>query len=83
MEYLYLGPLLIVVYMVAADRNLVEYLYLKLLDEPMLSMRTTVVKYQLLLSLRYDRFLMRRGIVPQRFHDMANQIRSTTPADPK
>lgn len=83
MEYLYLGPLLIVIYMVAVDRNLGEYLYLKLLDEPVLLVRTTVIKYRLLLSLRYDRFLMKRGIVPRRFYDMAKQIRDTTPADPK
>lgn len=83
MEYLYLGPLLIVIYMVAVDRNLGEYLYLKLLDEPVLLARTTVIKYRLLLSLRYDRFLMKRGIVPRRFYDMAKQIRDTTPADPK
>lgn len=83
MEYLYLGPLLIVIYMVAVDRNLGEYLYLKLLDEPVLLVRTTVIRYRLLLSLRYDRFLMKRGIVPRRFYDMAKQIRDTTPADPK
>jgi hypothetical protein len=83
MEYLYLGPLLIVIYMVAVDRNLGEYLYLKLLDEPVLLVRTTVIKYRLLLSLRYDRFLMKRGIMPQRFYDMAEQIRDSTPADPK
>lgn len=83
MNYLYLGPLLIVMYMVAVDRNLSEYLYLKLLTEPLLEVRTAVMRYRLLLSLRYDRFLMRRGIVPRRFHDMASQIRSTMPADPE
>jgi hypothetical protein len=83
MEYLYLGPLIIVIYMVAVDRNLLEYLYLKIFDEPLLLIRTVVMKYRLLLSLRYDRFLMRRGIVPQRFHDMANQIRSTISSDPE
>ena len=83
MKYLYLGPLIIMIYMVAADRNLSEYLYLKLLDEPVLMVRTAMLKYRLLLSLRYDRFLMKRGIVPRRFYDMANQISSTTPADPK
>ena len=83
MEYLYLGPLLVVIYMVASDRNLSEYLCLKLLDEPLLGVRMAVMRYRLLLSLRYDRFLMRWGIVPRRFYDMANQIRSTTPADPE
>ena len=83
MKYLYLGPLIIIIYMVAADRNLSEYLYLKLLDEPVLMVITAMMKYRLLLSLRYDRFLMKWGIVPRRFYDMANQISSTTPADPK
>lgn len=64
MEYLYPGPLLIVIYMVSVDRNLGEYLYLKLLTEPVLLVWTTVIKYRLLLSLRYDRLLMKRGIVP-------------------
>jgi hypothetical protein len=83
MEYLYLGPLVIVIYMVAVDRNLLEYLFLKILDEPLLMIRTNIMKYRLLLSLRYDRFLLKRGIVPQRFHDMANQIRSTISSDPE
>jgi hypothetical protein len=52
MKYLYLGPLIIIIYMVAADRNLSEYLYLKLLDEPVLMVRTAMMKYRLLLSLR-------------------------------
>jgi hypothetical protein len=79
MDYLYLAPLFIIFYMVAVDRNLGEYLYLKLWDEPALWLRTAVLKYRLLLSLRYDRFLMGRGIVPRRFYDMAKELRD--PAD--
>lgn len=75
MEYLYLGPLFIIFYMVAVDRNLGEYLYLKLWDEPALAIRTAMLKYRLLLSLRYDQFLLKRGIVPRRFYKMAEQLR--------
>lgn len=78
MEHLYLAPLFIIFYVVAVDRNIGEYLYLKLWDEPVLWVRTSVLKYRLLLSLRYDRFLMGRGIVPRRFHNMAKEIRDQT-----
>ena len=82
MDYLYLAPLFIIFYMVAVDRNLGEYLYLKLWDEPALWVRTAVLKYRLLLSLRYDRFLMGRGIVPRRFFKMAEKLR-VEESDPK
>lgn len=75
MEYLYLAPLFIILYMVAVDRNLGEYLYLKLWDEPLLAIQTTMLKYRLLLSLRYDRFLLKRNIVPNRFYQMAKELR--------
>lgn len=75
MDYLYLAPLCVIFYMVAMDRNLGEYLYLKLRDEPAIWVRSAVLKYRLLLSLRYDRFLMGRGIVPRRFYKMAEELR--------
>jgi hypothetical protein len=83
MEYIYLAPLFIILYMVAVDKNLAEYLYLKLLNEPVIALQTAVLKYRLLFSLRYDRFLMGRGIVPRRFYQMAEQIRNESGADPK
>lgn len=76
MNYLYLVPLLIIFYMVAVDRNLGEYLYLKLWDEPVLRVRTAVLKYRLLLPIRYERFLMGRRVIPSRFYKMAKETRS-------
>ena len=83
MDYLYLGPLFIILYMVSSDKNLGEYLYLKLFDQPALMFRTALLKYKLLLSLRYDRFLLKRGIVPRRFYDMAGQVREDAGANSK
>ena len=74
MKYLYLAPMLIILYMIAMDKNLGEYLHLKLFDSTALWIRTTVLKYRLLFSLRYDRFLLKRGIVPKRFYKMVEEI---------
>lgn len=76
MDYLYLAPLGIVLYMVAVDPNLADYLYLRLFAEPVLWIRTTTFRYRLLLSLRYDTFLLKRGVVPRKFYDMANDLRN-------
>lgn len=78
MEYIYFTPVFILFYMIAVDRNLGEYLYLKLWSEPLLGVRTSVLKYRLLLSIRYEGFLLKRGIVPRRFHKMARDFRNET-----
>lgn len=75
MSYLPLIPVFAVIYLVTADRNVADYLYLRLLAEPLIWLRTTLFKYRLLAQLRYDRFLLKRGVVPRRFMDMAREIR--------
>lgn len=78
LEYFYLAPLLLIAYAIAVDTNLSEYLYLKLFRESLLFIQTSLLKYKLLLQLRYDTFLIKRGIVPRRFHKMAKEISDTT-----
>ena len=83
MTYLPLVPLFIIVYVVTVDKNVLDYLYLRLFSEPVLWVRTNILKAQLLIRLKYDRFLLRRGYVPSRFMDMAREISPDSPdSDP-
>ena len=71
------------VYIVTVDRNVLDFLYLKLVAEPILAFRTNLLKYQLLARLRYDRFLLNRNRIPRRFMDMAKEISPDSPdSDP-
>ena len=71
LEYLYLAPLFIVGYMVAVDKNLADYLYLKLFRETVVNFQSAMLRYKLLAQLSYDRFILKRGVVPKKFFDMA------------
>jgi hypothetical protein len=82
LEYLYIVPLFIVAYMVAVDKNLADYLYIRVFKETVLYVQSTILKYKLLLQLRYDAFLIKRGIVSRKFYKMAKELRDQ-PVDPK
>jgi hypothetical protein len=75
LEYLYLVPLFIVAYMIAVDKNLADYLYIRVFKETVLCVQSTILRYRLLLQLRYDTFIIKRGIVPRKFYKMAKEIR--------
>lgn len=79
MTYLPLVPLLIILYIVTVDRNVLDYLHLKLVLEPTLWVRTSALRLQLLARLKYDRHLLRRGHLPARFMDMAREISPDSP----
>ena len=82
LEYLYLVPLFIIAYMVAIDTNLAEYIYIRVFKETLIYIQSTALRYKLLAQLRYDTFLIKRGIVPRKFYKMAEEIRHQ-PVDPK
>jgi len=75
LEYLYLVPLFIVAYMVAVDKNLADYLYIRVFKETVVNVQSTILKYKLLIRLKYDTFLIKRGIVSRKFYKMAEEIR--------
>jgi hypothetical protein len=75
MDYLYLLPLLILLYMVSVDPNVSEYLYLKLVKSPWIFVQMFLMKQRLLIRLRYDTFMMKRGHVPGKFYKMSKSIR--------
>jgi len=75
MDYLYLFPLLILLYMISVDPNVPEYLHLKLVKGPWVYFQLFLIKQRLLLRLRYDTFMMKRGHVPSKFSKMSKSIR--------
>lgn len=75
MDYLYLLPLLILLYMVSVDSNVSEYLYLKLVKSPWIFVQMFLMKQRLFIRLRYDTFMMKRGHVPGKFYKMSKSIR--------
>lgn len=77
MNYLPLLPLFVVVYVVTVDRNVSDYLYLKLFKVTALAIRINLFKLKLLIQLKYERFLLSRKIVPARFYEMARNLRGT------
>lgn len=64
------------VYVIAVDQNVSYYLYLALVRVPLLWVRARALQFRLYLSLRWNLYLMRKGITPQRFYDMASEIRN-------
>lgn len=76
MSYLSFLPVLVLVYVVSLDRNVSDLLYLKLISEPILRIKIAFFKYWLWFRLRYDLFLLKKGIIPKRFMDMAKEIRN-------
>ncbi len=75
MDYLYLLPLIILLYMVSVDSNVSEYLYLKLVKSPWVSTQMFLMKQRLMIRLRYDTFMIKRGHVPSKFYKMSKSIR--------
>lgn len=73
--YLPFIPVLIILYILTVDRNVLDYLHLRLVSTPVLWLQTTIFKYRFLIGLQYDRYRIKRGHIPKRFMDMAQQMR--------
>lgn len=67
--------LFVLVYVVSADKNVADYLYLRLFAQPIISLQTFFFKYYLLLRLRYDTYQIKRGMVSRKYMDMARELR--------
>ena len=74
---LYLLALFTIAYVVAVDKNVADYLYLKFVAEPRVVIQTTVFKYYLLARLKYDMYQIKRGHVSKRYMDMAKEVRDS------
>lgn len=72
---LYLLPLVILVYLVSQDRNVADYIYLKVFKEFPLAIKMSWMKYTMLIQLRIDTYRMKRGHIPRKFMDMAKEMR--------
>ena len=66
--------LFVIVYVIVVDKNVADYLYLRLFSQPILSLQTFFFKYYLLLRLRYDTYQIKRGAVSRKYMDMAKQL---------
>jgi hypothetical protein len=71
-----------VVYAVVIDRNVADYLYLRLFAQPIISLQTFFFKHYLLLRLRYDAYQIKRGVVSRKYMDMAQEL-SKEMSEPK
>lgn len=69
--------LLILTFLVVSDRNIADYLYLRLFSIPLVWIRTKAFQLRLLIPLLYERFLLKRGIIPGKYVKMAEEIRSS------
>jgi hypothetical protein len=74
--------LFVVVYAVVIDKNVADYLYLRLFAQPIVSLQTFFFKHYLLLRLRYDTYQIKRGVVSRKYMDMAKQL-SKEMSEPK
>lgn len=83
MSYLPLLSLFILMYICTVDSNVPEYIILKFVKEPLVLIRSRVLQYRLLAGLWYDRFLIKRGVVPKRFYEMAKEIRNEQAVESK
>lgn len=66
--------LFVLVYIIVLDRNVADYLYLKFVSEPALRVRTELFKIRLLIQLRYDTYLIKRGYVGRKYVKMAKEL---------
>ena len=66
--------LFVLVYIIVLDRNVADYLYLKFVLEPALRIRTELFKLRLLIQLRYDTYLIKRGYVGRKYVKMAEEL---------
>jgi hypothetical protein len=74
---LYLLALFTIAYVVAVDKNVADYLYLKFVAEPRVTIQTTVLKYYFLARLKYDMYQIKRGVVSKKYMDMAKEVRDS------
>jgi len=74
--------LFITIYIIAVDKNVADYLYLRLFSQPIVSLQTFFLKYYLLLRLRYDTYQIKRGVVSRKYMEMAKQL-SKEMSEPK
>jgi hypothetical protein len=61
-------------YIVAIDKNVGDYLYLKLIRTPILLVQIKTYQIRLYVQIRWSMFLMRRNIVPRKYFVMAKDI---------
>lgn len=66
--------LFVVVYVVVIDRNVADYLYLRLFAQPIVFLQTFFFKHYLFLRLRYDTYKIKRGVVSRKYMEMAKQL---------
>jgi len=71
---LWLLFLFVVVYVIVIDKNVADYLYLRLFAQTFVSIQTFLFKYYLLLQLRYETYQIKRGVVSRKYMDMAKQL---------
>lgn len=70
--------LFILVYVIVLDKNVADYLYLKFVSEPALRARTELFKLRLLIQLRYDTYLIKRGHIARKYVKMAEEVSKST-----
>ena len=61
-------------YIVAVDRNVGDFLYLKLFKAPILLLKIRAYQLRIFIGIRYDIFMMNRGIIRKKYLDMASEI---------
>jgi hypothetical protein len=69
--------LVFIVYVIAIDQNVADYIYLRLVRVPLITLQSKALQLKLYVSLRWDIYMMRRGVVPKKFYDMASEIRNS------
>lgn len=72
---LYLIPLAIVVFLVSQDRNIADYMHLKIFREFPLAVQIFFLKNWMLLRLKYDSYRIKKGHIPGKFMRMASELR--------
>ena len=70
---LYLLPVLILFWMILLDRNVLDYINIEL-SRLWIQVCTQIFKYRLLLGLKWDQMLMKRGHVPRKYVKMAREL---------
>lgn len=64
-----------ILYILSVDQNVVDYLYLRIFRELPVRVAGEMLKFRLLFSLKWDRFLMSRGRIPSKYYKMAEEVR--------
>jgi hypothetical protein len=61
-------------YLVYVDRNVADYLYLKLIKTPILLVKIRAYQIRLYIAIRYEMLQMRRGVIPKKYFKMVSEI---------